>query len=78
MSNRKEQIKIANFLQEVLGDHYTVRYDDCESGLTRVYYRPLNIMTAEVPNSEMHAGISTAPYLASKNAIMEALARNLI
>ena len=75
---RSEQIKIANFLQEILGDNYSVRYDDCESGMTRVYFNPLNIMTAEVPNEEMRDGISTSGFMADRNDIMKALALNLI
>lgn len=78
MANRAEQIKIAGFLQEILGDAYQVRFDDCESGLTRVYFKPLNIMTAEVPNSEMHAGISTSKFLANREDIFKALALNLM
>ena len=74
----QEQMKIAQFLQEVLGRDYEVRFDDCDSGFTRVYYKPLNIMTAEVPNSEIHAGISTAPFLAKREDIYKALALNLI
>lgn len=77
-STVKEQIKIATFLQEILGRNYEVRYDDCESGFTRVYFKPLNIMTAEVPNSEMHAGISTANYEAKREHIYQALALNLM
>lgn len=79
MSNtEKEQIKIARFLQEILGRNYEVRYDDCDSGFTRVYFKPLNIMTAEVPNSEMHAGISTSNYEAKRAHIYQALALNLM
>lgn len=77
-AEEREQIKIAGFLQEILGSNYDVRYDDCESGLTRVFYKPFNIMTAEVANSEMHAGISTAPYEAKREDIYKALALNLI
>lgn len=77
-SKDKEQIKIAGFLQEILGRNYEVRYDDCESGFTRVYFKPLNIMTAEVPNSEMHAGISTSDYEAKREHIYQALALNLL
>lgn len=77
-AEEREQIKIAGFLQEVLGKNYQVRYDDCESGFTRVYFKPLNIMTAEVPNSEVHAGISTYNYEAKADHIYEAIARGLI
>ena len=78
MSKTKEERKIAGFLQEVLGNNYEVRYDDCESGLTRVIFKPLNIMTAEVPNSKMHAGISTGEFEAKREDIFKALALNLI
>ena len=74
----REQIKVAMWLQEVLGSEYEVRYDDCDSGFTRVYFKPLNIMTAEVLNSEMHTGISTAPYLVSQQDRARALALGLI
>ena len=78
MANRTEQIKIAGFLQEILGDAYQVRYDDCESGMTRVYFKPLNIMTAEVPNSEMRSGISTSKFFAKREDVFKALALNLM
>lgn len=78
MTSTAEQQKIADWLQEILGRNYVVRYDDCESGMTRVYFKPLNIMTAEVPNSEMHAGISTSPYLVSQEDLMKAIVLNLI
>lgn len=77
-SNEKEQIKIAGFLQEILGRNYEVRYDDCDSGFTRVYFKPLNIMTAEVPNIEMKAGISTLRFEATREHIYKALALNLM
>ena len=77
-NTEKEQIKIANFLQEILGRNYEVRYDDCDSGLTRVYFKPLNVMTAEVPNSEMKAGISTLRFEATREHIYKALALNLM
>lgn len=78
MADRIEQIKIAGWLQEVLGESYQVRYDDCESGFTRVYFKPLNIMTAEVPNSEMHSGISTSRFFAKREDVFRAMALNLI
>ena len=77
-NTEKEQIKIANFLQEILGRNYEVRYDDCDSGFTRVYFKPLNIMTAEVPNSEIKAGISTARFEAKREDIYKAVALQLI
>ena len=78
MTETREQQKVAGFLQEILGSNYIVRYDDCESGMTRVYFKPFNIMTAEVPNSEMHAGISTAPYYVSKEDFYKAMALGLL
>lgn len=71
---RSQEIAVANWLQTVLGDDYTVRYDDCESGLTRVIYRPLNTVTAEVPNSEMHTGISAQDFEASREERFRAMA----
>ena len=75
---RADEIKVANWLQETLGDDYEVRYDDCESTLTRVIYKPLNKVIAEVPNSEMHTGISTAPYIASREDVFKARAMGLL
>jgi hypothetical protein len=71
---RAQEIAVANWLQSVLGDGYIVRYDDCESGLTRVIYKPLNKVTAEVPNSEMHKGISAQGFEASREDRFRAMA----
>ena len=71
---RAEEIRVANWLQDVLGNDYTVRYDDCESCLTRVYFKPLGKVVAEVPNSELHAGISACDYMASYEDRMHAMA----
>lgn len=71
---RSQEIAVANWLQTALGDDYIVRYDDCESGLTRVTYRPLNKVTAEVPNSEMHKGISVQAFEASREDRFKAMA----
>lgn len=79
MSNtEREQIKIAGFLQEILGRNYEVRYDDCDSGFTRVYFKPLNIMTAEVPNDHIKAGINTSEFEAKREDVYKALALNLL
>jgi hypothetical protein len=71
---RQKEIEIANWLQTMLGEDYIVRYDDCESGFTRVIFKPLNKVTAEVPNSEMHTGISTQEYMASREDRFMAMA----
>ena len=71
---RVKQIAIANWLQDTLGSDYEVRYDDCESGLTRVLYKPLHKVIAEVPNSEMHAGISAQNFEASREDRFKAMA----
>ena len=71
---RVEQIAIANWLQDALGSDYEVRYDDCESGMTRVVYRPLHKVIIEVPNSEMHTGISAQKFEASMEDRFKAMA----
>lgn len=71
---RATEIEVANWLQEVLGSDYSVRYDDCESGLTRVVFKPLHKVIAEVPNSEMRVGISASNYMASKEDRYRAIA----
>lgn len=63
---RTNPIEIANWLQTVLGDDYIVRYDDCESGLTRVIFKPLNKTIKEVPNNEIRSGISSQAFEASR------------
>lgn len=78
MADRIKQQNIANWLQEVLGSDYIVRYDDCESGLTRVIYKPLNRLVKEVANAEMKSGISVGDYEASRNDKAEARAKGLI
>ena len=76
-SDRVQEQKIANWIQEVLGEDYEVRYDDCESCLTRIYYTPLQKMIAEVPNSEMKSGIDATKFEASTADKAEAFARGL-
>lgn len=71
---RSHEIAVANWLQTVLGDDYTVRYDEGESCLTRVYFKPLNKLIAEVPNSEMRKGISAQDFEASKEDRFRAMA----
>ena len=73
-----EQINVANWLQEALGDNCIVRYDEGDSCFTRVYFKPLNIMTAEVLNTEMKKGISTTPFLAKREDIAKAYVLNLL
>lgn len=75
---RIEQIEVANWLQDALGEHYIVRYDEGESCFTRVYFKPLNIMTAEVLNTEMKKGISATPFLANREDIAKAYVLNLL
>lgn len=77
MTQRIEQIKIATRLQEVLGSKYIVRFDDCESCLTRVYYKAKNgemIKTAEVPNTEMHSGLAINDFMLTRDKILELMA----
>lgn len=61
----QEQMRVANDLQKFLGDKYEVRFDDCESCLTRVFYKAKNgqmIFVKEVPNEEMKRGISITEF----------------
>lgn len=61
MEGRINQIKVSNKLQKLLGDKYTVLYDDCESGLTRVFYNAKSgekFLVKEVVNSEMKSDLS--------------------
>lgn len=71
---RAKELEIANWLQTILGDDYIVRYDDCESGFTRVIFKPLNKMTAEVSNSDMCEGISAQSFMASREDRFMAMA----
>lgn len=75
---RSKEIEVANWLQDVLGENYAVRYDDCESCITRVVFKPLNKVVAEVPNSEMHTGISVQDFEASKEDMSKAVVLGLL
>lgn len=77
--NRAEQIEIANKLQSILGNKYTVKYDDCESCMTRVFYTAKNgqqIFVKEVPNAEMRSGISVTDFTLSREQRMYLIATN--
>lgn len=79
MMQRSEQLKVANDLQRILGDKYVVRFDDCESCLTRVFYKTKNgemILTKEVQNAEMHSGISITDFSLSNEQTMYLIATN--
>ena len=78
MNERLEQIKIANWLKSVLGEKYVVRYDDCESGFTRVIFKPLNIVTAEVLNTELKSEISANDFALKGEELYKAIALNLV
>lgn len=71
-----KQQEIAKWLQDMLGNDYSVKYDDCESCLTRVYFKPLNKLIAEVPNNEMKPGISVQNFEASREDRMMAMVTN--
>ena len=71
---RTNPIEIANWLQTTLGDDYIVRYDDCESGFTRIIFKPLNKTVKEVPNNEIHSGISVQAFEASMEDRFRAMA----
>ena len=79
MTQRAEQIKVANDLQKILGNKYKVRYDDCESCLTRVLYTAKNgetLLVKEVPNTEMKSGLSVTDFELSRDQRMYLLATN--
>lgn len=71
---REKQAQIAYELQKMLGEDYTVRFDDCDSGLTRVYYKPLHKLIKEVPNESMTKGLSLSDYTASREDLLHAYA----
>lgn len=48
---REQEAARAFKLMQALGENYNVKYDDCESCLTRVYYK--GVLIKEVHNSEM-------------------------
>lgn len=75
----QEQMRISNDLQKILGDKYVVKFDDCESCLTRVFYKAKNgqmIFVKEVPNEEMKSGISITSFELSRDQKMYLLATN--
>ena len=75
----QEQMRISNDLQKILGDKYVVKFDDCESCLTRVFYKAKNgqmIFVKEVPNEEMKSGISITSFELSRDQRMYLLATN--
>ena len=51
MANRKSETKVVDALRRALGNDYEIRYDDCESCLTRFFYK--GVFYKEVPNTEM-------------------------
>lgn len=80
-SQEREQLKVANDLQEILGERYRVYYDDGESCLTRIYYIARNglyILVKEVPNSSLHKGINIWDFMLSQEQSYELNAKNLL
>ena len=75
---RSKEIEVASWLQDVLGENYVVRYDDCESCMTRIVFKPLNKIVREVPNSEMKSGISVQDFEASREDMSKAMALGLL
>lgn len=74
-------IKVAEKLQEILGGKYTVIFDDCESGLTRVFYKASNgekILVKEVLNSEIKANIVISEFELSKEKRFELMAKGIL
>ena len=72
MDSRAKQAQIAGELQALLGSDYAVRFDDCDSGLTRVYFKPLHKLIKEVPNDAMVAGLNVTNFTACREDIMHA------
>lgn len=60
--NREQQAAKAQRLQMALGDGYQVRYDDCESGLTRFLYSGTCYL--EAPNEVFSSQINVIDYVA--------------
>lgn len=76
---RMNQTKVAYKLQKILGEKYTVLFDDCESGLTRVFYNAKNnkkYLIKEVPNEEMRSSISINDFTISSELASMLLATN--
>jgi len=49
------ECELARRMQEALGEGYVVRYDDCESGMTRFYYN--GYMYKQIRDGEMTMNI---------------------
>lgn len=80
-SLERKQQKVANDLQEILGDRYRVYFDDLESGLTRIYYIAKNeqrILTKEVPNTSLHKNINIYDFMLSREQTAELFAKKLL
>ena len=56
MSNRENEIKWANKLQQVLGSGYEIRYDEHDSGMTWCYFD--GELYKQVENSAMNGSIN--------------------
>ena len=69
MEKRREQIKWANKLQDILGSDYKVSYDTCESGMTDIYYK--GTLLKRVPNEEMKGSLNVCDYRADYNWKMQ-------
>lgn len=79
MTQREKQIKVANKLRMALGDRYIVEFDDCESCLTRVFYKAKNgqrILTKEVLNTEMKEELPITDFKLSREQTMYLVATN--
>lgn len=76
---RAKSVKIANKLQKMLGNKYDVKFDDCESGITRVFYICKNgqkIFVNEIENNKLSECIAINDFTLSKNQILELIAKN--
>lgn len=80
-SKRTEQQAVANKLQEILGNKYIVYFDDCESCLTRVFYKASNgemILVKEVPNEYMKTDISITDFTLPRAKMYELFTRGIL
>lgn len=59
---REQQAAKAQRLQTALGEGYMVRYDDCESGLTRFFF--VGTWYLDVPNDVFNGPINVNDYAA--------------
>ena len=66
---REQQAARAQKLQQALGEDYTVRFDDCESCMTRFLYKGVHYK--EIENSELeNPFLNVIDYVAPMQMVM--------